>query len=281
MYTGPKRFNLEANDIVVAEYYFEDRAEQMLRYGYRLVHTSPIAVGVVGIFQDIDSEEVFKTPYVLKRYRKGGKFRELCEKFNYEGYRVLTMKDCGLDGYLKRFGIEFELVDPEGPSAAYRAIESYYDGKYARRSGRHYMSHIDEGLAILSQVSNNPELMDAFCLHPIYQDGNDGDLEDSGYLEDISQDAIMFAKDYARVANLYLPNKGSVKDIPEEMMNGIQLMLGADKIQNRKDFEEWNDDHPNADGLKVYFQNWLDILQIDEVMYRAMKRFLLHGVKPF
>lgn len=267
------RFNFDAETVEDADTYMKNRAKQLLQYGFRLVVNAPTEYGVLSVFQDSETDEVYQTPYVIKQHRENKTFLRTCEKINYNGYRVLTLWDCKIFKYLERNGIKYTLVDPGGPSEAYRAIEGYYESKYANRSGLHYMNHIDEGLALLKSIQVEQEVLDAYCLHPIYQDG----VQDK-YVElfDLPEVAQLYAHEYAIAANSYLPGSGAVDQIPF-LRQEVEIMLCIDKIQNRKDFELYNADHPNKEGLRDYFNDWFKVLRIPERDYLALKRFLEVG----
>ncbi len=49
-------------------------------------------------------------------------------------------------------------------------------------------------------------------------------------------------------------------------------MLMADKLQNRKDFEIYQEGiHERSSELKQYFMNWFKRLEISEEMYQNIK----------
>jgi hypothetical protein len=52
----------------------------------------------------------------------------------------------------------------------YQIIQRKYQDKVARRSGISYMNHIQEGAFIVWSIyGEDRELIEAFCLHPIFQ----------------------------------------------------------------------------------------------------------------
>jgi hypothetical protein len=51
----------------------------------------------------------------------------------------------------------------------------------------------------------------------------------------------------------------------------VRLMLVADKVQNRRDFERHHlGMHPRSAELDAYFRRWLAFLDVDEPRYRSL-----------
>ena len=157
-------------------------------------------------------------------------------------------------------------------SKAYEMISKFYGDRKAKRSQVPLMNHINEGLIILDYYNADDKTKDAFCLHPIVQNNLDliANIE-NGILDiDIDAQTVVYAMEYGRVANLYLlPKFESENDIIElSPLNEVNLMLKADKIQNRKDFLKYHyDTHDKSKELNQYFKNWLNVLQISEEEY--------------
>ncbi|MDF1661601.1 MAG: hypothetical protein P1V97_07500 [Planctomycetota bacterium] len=158
----------------------------------------------------------------------------------------------------------------------YQCIKAYYAGKIAARSQRPYIQHIDEGLEIMMRRGACVVAMEAFCLHPMVQ--GDEDLRQSFGSEDLfgadsrwdwEPRALILAMEYRRVANAYLSGRciDSISEIQLSVLPEVQEMLVADKVQNRKDFERYHQDHPRHKELTEYFQNWLRRLEISESDY--------------
>ena len=147
----------------------------------------------------------------------------------------------------------------EFPYDCYQEIEKFYAGNFAARSGLPYMNHINEGLAVLNQISANAVVKGAYCLHPILQD-NDS-LVGIDSLDIYVNKELVLAMEYRRVANSYLSSRGSIVDVDmRPFTTDMWQMLLADKIQNRKDFEIHHKNHSNFDKLQSYFETWLDHL---------------------
>lgn len=170
-----------------------------------------------------------------------------------------------------------------------RAIERYYGDQRAERTGIPYIQHIYEGLIILDLIGASEAAKQAYCLHPIYQLKKNvieiPIVGQKGYL--FSATAVMYAKEYARVANNYLCKKHYKSEDDEvalSTMHEVNHMLIADKVQNRKDFEVYYESQEDketfdrSENLSQYFKNWLKALDVSEEKYQWFKRILM-GLK--
>lgn len=158
-------------------------------------------------------------------------------------------------------------------------IEQFYGEKRAKRSGARLINHINEGCAIISGVirkfDDMPfDTMAAFCLHPIFQ-SDDVDPATYPFKHVHADDVVRMAKAYAEVANMYLCREETdhiqnANDLSSHLGNrliekedffDLVVMLYADKVQNRKDFEvyHWRR-HKRSDQLERYFNIWIDYL---------------------
>lgn len=164
----------------------------------------------------------------------------------------------------------------------YQLIERYYRGKKSKRSSVPYIQHIDEGLIVLKALKASRSACEAYCLHPIVQ--SDADLMAScrprGILAHakVSPVSLVLAMEYRRVANAYLSNReiDSIREIELSPLPDVQVMLIADKVQNRKDFELYHQaSHPRARELAQYFLNWLRRLNVSERKYLTLKKRLM------
>ncbi len=74
--------------------------------------------------------------------------------------------------------------------------------------------------------------------------------------------------------------KFSIDEIRLSLLEDVNAMLVADKIQNRKDFETFHQAHPRHDVLALYFRNWMERLGISEKEYQeiVLRLSLLHHV---
>lgn len=171
----------------------------------------------------------------------------------------------------------------------YSLIKEHYGLRTAKRSKVPLINHIHEGLLILDAEDASAVAADAFCLHPLVQD--DTTLDDTlkrytsflGNRSDRQIDALLIAMEYRGIANGYLSShcqveldyaltSGGVRPLSIKLgpLSAVHKMLRADKIQNRKDFEQYHKaTHPNSDMLQVYFQNWFSVLGISEDQYQS------------
>jgi hypothetical protein len=139
------------------------------------------------------------------------------------------------------------------------------------------MNHIDEGLYILDKIGASDIAKKAYCLHPIVQD--DKSLKENKHLlNGINSDVIISVMEYRSVANGYLSNRdiNSLDEIRLSPLKEVNVMLIADKIQNRKDFDlyHWGK-HERSYQLDQYFKNWLIRLGVSEIDYEIFKNYLI------
>ncbi len=156
-------------------------------------------------------------------------------------------------------------------TAEYQLIQSIYVDKKASRSLVPLMHHIEEGLRILAWKQANLTVQRAYCLHPVFQ--SDDALQENYtnvWLDKLDRQALVLVMEYRNIANQYLSTR-SITDISEIKISPlaeVNQMLVADKIQNRKDFEQYHQQtHARSGELTVYFQNWLRRLGITEEEY--------------
>jgi hypothetical protein len=153
----------------------------------------------------------------------------------------------------------------------YKLIKNYYGEQRAERSSVLLINHIEEGLEVLVRREANIDTQRAYCLHPIFQ--GDTDLEKNHKFIEIaktSQESLLLVMEYRHIANQYLSHKqiNNLTEIQLSPLQEVNEMLIADKIQNRKDFEQYHaHTHPRANELTHYFKNWLERLGISEDVY--------------
>lgn len=165
---------------------------------------------------------------------------------------------------------------------AYELISDHYGDKCAKRSKVRLMNHIDEGIAILQKLGADESTIDAYTVHPLFQD--DSALESNEKsMSLLSGDVMGLVMEYRRVANDFLPSKISKYNddeiIPDHSISlspltRVNTMLIADKVQNRKDFLLYNYNHERSDELDYYFKYWLSSLGVSEEQYNR----LIHGI---
>lgn len=154
---------------------------------------------------------------------------------------------------------------------AYELIRRYYGDQVARRSGVPLINHIHEGLLVLEWLGASEHAKQAFCLHPLLQADADLLASVNGVdLSEIPPRSVILAMEYRAVANACLSHR-TIRDIAEiriSVLEEVNQMLIADKVQNYKDFRLHHlESHPRSSELDAYFRNWLTRLDI------AMKQF--------
>ena len=264
-----ERFPKDASTLDEAVRYYKNRAIYFLPLGWTWAGTYRT--------YDWGVETVFKAPtgirfwsvYVIKRNKGhlGGWFKE------HPYRKFVTSDDCPeMLSWLNKRRINYSLIETN-KSEAYKLVTKFYGNDRAKRSGLYHMNHVDEGLFILNELGADQDTLDAWCLHPIFQDDRDLLNAQSIDLSKISQRSILYAMEYRQRANAHLSfNK---KKVPEPIrMKSVMQMLQADKIQNCKDFEFYlknRSDVTNDMRLRSYFHDeWFKALNISEEMYREM-----------
>ena len=158
----------------------------------------------------------------------------------------------------------------------YLAAAEFLGGRTAARSGVPYLSHVLEGVRILEKLNASLRAKEAFCLHPIVQGDEDltTSVSEGSVLHRWSLDsiAVTLSMEYRSVANRYLSRMPlrAPEMIELSPIDEVNKMLIADKVQNRKDFEKYNPDHPRAEHLSLYFESWLSALEVSEAQYQEL-----------
>ena len=86
-------------------------------------------------------------------------------------------------------------------------------------------------------------------------------------------EAAVPAMEYRNIANAYLSKHftGTEDIFQLSVLDEVNQMLIADKVQNRKDFERYHQgSHENSEQLQIYFKNWLDKLGVSEARYQEL-----------
>lgn len=192
------------------------------------------------------------------------------------GRRVLVTP--AMQSMLKDELVELSPVCDFVKCAEYRAIDKHYGMRRAHRSGVLYMSHIDEGLAVLNRIDASLRARKAYCLHPLLQ--SDSDLAQAfPRLPQLSPDVrvVALAMEYRRIANMTLSSREIVSpnEIPLGPLPDVKCMLVADKVQNYKDFlVHQKGRHPRSDKIEGYFRFWLSRLGVTDEEFQAHRQFL-------
>lgn len=261
--------------------YYDTRGRQLLHEGYQWSGEVAWAPGFEGDvyetgFRLRDGTDTFASYFALPHARGKGHLRKLVAL----GKPIVTLPDCHIEDALRHVGATYTLAGQLTESTEYKLIQVEYGNKRAHRSQVYLMNHIDEGLAVMAAVGASEQAMRAFCLHPLLQ--NDVDLERN--FENVSTvmtqvydgaAVIALAMEYRSVANEYLAHcamrQGRIRLSPLKAVND---MLIGDKVQNRKDFEQYHAlTHDNRVRLAEYFSQWCSALGVAE-RYTELKALL-------
>lgn len=177
---------------------------------------------------------------------------------------------------------------------AYDMMSECYNGRKAERSGVPLINHIKEGLIILDELGVCDTVKCAFCLHPMFQSDKDL-LENWRVVNLLNPEVVACVMEYRNTANAFLsdivrktravgwggPEEENeytfelIRPIKLSPIRGVNDMLIADKVQNRKDFELYHKGkHERSDELTYYFECWLEALGISEEKYQEYKKLL-------
>jgi hypothetical protein len=273
------RFNPDADTIDEAKHYIYNRATQLLKYNVALISIEEYEWGVLALFDCLDKGLniiPMRAIYLLEGYRGKGLYKKLALQY-YPDLRIVTHKDCGLARVLAYFELDAQEGGPFEDRDSYKIINSYFANTRSKRSREFLMDHIEEGVFILDMAGASIEALDAFCIHPMLQD--DKLLETNmPLLKGLEPKVIVLAMEYRAVANAYLSTRSiqSIEEIQLSPIKDVNLMLAADKLQNRKGFDCYHKNtHPRSKELDVYFNNWFNKLDITPRDYNCILSNLL------
>lgn len=155
-------------------------------------------------------------------------------------------------------------------SYEYHLISHYYGNRAAARSGIRLMNHIDEGLAILTEMKASEAVKAAFCLHPLVQSDEAYEENFERLCKDdrVGNIPLILAIEYRKAANSYLCKPSTdhwhldqIKRKVGVLSLELKQMLIADKRQNYKDFMAHHfSAHERSWQLYGYFHNWFKVL---------------------
>ena len=271
-----QRFDHDAKDVYGAIFYLKNRATQLLMDGYKTkaIHALHHEGETLGAMATFNKDGVdYNSYYLLKSRRGQGYYKKIADQYKAP---VLTTPDCKMSDFLSANEIPYKVACNFTLDSCYTLIEQTYGDTQAKRSGCFYMDHIDEGVAILQKISVlSYYTKQAWCLHPI--------LQVNSFLEKckreiqvgrVSPYPVLLATEYRNIANAYLnsmdyrkPHEIQMSDMPE-----VNKMLVADKVQNRKQFEQHRHKFSNAVNLDRYFRTWLERLEVSEERYQELAK---------
>lgn len=275
-----KRFNLSATTHKEAITYIKNRLLQIAHTRVVVKDIFEIPEGIWAKFEY--AQNTYYSLYLLSQFRSSDKFFELwtdqCEAIGHEAKMLIT-SGCLMSQYFKHKQIPFIIVNGLTNTIEYNTIENIYGDKCANRSGVYYMNHINEGLYVLSKLSASLDSKLGFIIHPLFQ--SDEELRrcySHSSLNKISPQSIINAVEFRNVINGYSSYR-TIKDIDDikvSPLKDVNLMVTADIIQKRKDFEIYHlGTHKRSDELDLYFRNWLRRLNVGEHYYNMLKTELI------
>jgi hypothetical protein len=142
----------------------------------------------------------------------------------------------------------------------YNLITAKYGKSVAKRSQVPLINHINEGVDILENMGASEDAIKAFIIHPLFQ-GNDSLVESGNTITRyIKPRVMMLVMEYRRSANSFLPHHQK-KDYIKPVFDEVIEMLIADKIQNKKDFLQYQTKETMGDRYDVlddYFDKWFN-----------------------
>ena len=261
--------------------YYDTRGRQLLHDGYRWSGQLSWAPGFEGdVYQTFFDRRFSSDPYVsyfaLPHARGKGHLRKLVAL----GKPIVTLPDCNIEDALRHVGATYELAGQLTESVEYKLIQAEYGNQRAKRSRVFLMNHIDEGLAVMAEVDASTVAMRAFCIHPLLQDDeslakNFARVAEAVMSQPAGAEVMALAMEYRSVANEYLAHcvmrAGGIRLSP---LKAVNHMLIGDKVQNRKDFEQYHaQSHENRVRLAEYFAQWCAALGVAD-RYEELKALL-------
>lgn len=248
--------------------YYDTRSRQLLHEGYHWSEEISWVPGFEGeVYETAFTQhgQAFVSYFALPHARGKGYLRQLAAR----GKPIVTVPDCQIEKALRHVGATYVMAGLLTESAEYQLIQAEYADKRTERSKVFLMNHVDEGLAVMAAVGASQLAMRAFCLHPLLQ--NDEDFaRNFARVSSIARQqpdgaaVLALAMEYRSVANEYLSHcvmrPGGIRLSPLKEVND---MLIGDKVQNRKDFEQYHvDSHELGVRLTEYFQQWCAALGV-------------------
>jgi hypothetical protein len=169
-------------------------------------------------------------------------------------------------------------------SPEYQAIREHYADRVARVSGDPLIQQVEEGLIILDALDASEEAMRAFCLRPLFQTDEDLVRYGQDFMDtvDCSPSVILLVTEYRSKANAWLSEKvhrsstGRQHVVADGVpsagpLEAVREMLIADKVQGRKEFiRHLRGRHARSDELDLYFELWLQALEVDQEEYDGL-----------
>lgn len=270
-----KRFNSDVSTLEEAIEYYTNRSIQMLNCQWSWDGKFKEIDGGIEITFIHEEQGEFKSALIFKQNVGKGFMKKYFQ--DNPGLKFVSGPMCKkMKSWLDYQDVEYMCFEPHLTSE-YLSVQRHYGDTKAQRSNNYYMNHIDEGIYIIRYLGQEgthdiEDTCRAFCLHPLMQD--DAEFLKCKPLAKWSTRALMLSMEYRHVANSFLPKHMGIREPPVSVLHPeVALMLKADKIQNRKDFEIYVtpvESKEKIDLLRAYFDDWFRVLNISEVNYRAL-----------
>lgn len=156
----------------------------------------------------------------------------------------------------------------------YRQISQFYGTRTTLRTKIPWINHINEGVVLIHQLEGSIHEAKAFCLHPLFQadETYHAALSEACRIYNLNTnpEVLFSVLGYREAANRWLRNAVTPTNLPQKHpLESVNIMLMADKIQNRKDFEanEAVFGVEDAASLHSYFDSWFTALGITPEIY--------------
>lgn len=109
---------------------------------------------------------------------------------------------------------ESKVLEEVKRGVEYSLVKRFYGVSRAERSQVPKINHINEGLAIMDHIGASIAAMQAYCLHPLFQ--NDAELSSDGVAAALTPGlnpyAILLVMEYRQRANAWLSDKVEIKN---------------------------------------------------------------------
>lgn len=268
------RLNKDAETEEEIKEYYSIRAMQA--YLSDFIWSGKVEIQPGGIFKTsfLKNDIEYFSFYFPPAMRGRGLGHMLGKYLHVQDIPVMTHPDCNIHRWLDKYHINYTILTNTSTSQVYRLVEEEFKHTYARRSGVHYMYHVDEGLMILKSLGASQGAMDAYCLHLVLQTDEAVKTNLRRICElGCDSEVIALAMEYRHIANKWLPNQvqgGWYTTRPKlSPLKDVNEMLIADKIQNYKDFILYHKrSHPRSVDLDLYFSVWLEVLGVSRDCFK-------------
>jgi hypothetical protein len=269
------RLDKDRDDFDGVYQYFREYAIQLYSSGYHIRSIEEVSnLGGLATFRNTKGE-VFHSFYLYKRLRGKGIYRRLVES---ENWNILVNYNSELLQYHTRKKVPFVLTNPHLTSYEYIMLEKHYHNEYDNITDRHYMSRVDDALAILTWLGVSDTVKESYLLQPYYYSDYSFKMFSGNSMRSMSTfgidaNKIVNAMEFRHTSLSFIPG-GDFTKITTSSLDVVNKMLIANRIANKIDFELYFSDHSMKNSFEDYFDNWLLELAVTDNMYNAFKEKL-------